>query len=79
MADILIRDVPDSVVERVRLRAVASGRTVDEFVRAALENGAASRARLTVAECKALVDRNMAQFASEQPAMSADERREGLM
>ena len=75
VAQVLIRNLPDNVVESYKLKAQLTGTSLEQYLRALIEKSAP----LSPAELGAMIDHNMAQFPEPLPSLSTEERREGLM
>ena len=75
MGQLLIRNIPDEVIETYKLKARLKGMSVERYLRDMIEAGSP----LTPAERVALIDENMSQFATALPSQTLEEIREGLM
>lgn len=75
MGQVLIRNIPDDVIETYKLKARLKGTSVERYLRDMIEAGSP----LTPAERVALIDENMAQFAEPLPSQTLQDIREGLM
>ncbi len=78
MADMLIRDVPDDIVDRLKSEALHHGRSVEAEALEAILRGVVQQSRFTVEEARARVARSLARYAGPQPSIALDDIREGL-
>ena len=78
MADVLIRNVPDDIVDRLQTAAQRHGRTIEAEALEAIQRGVGRLPPFTPEEARDLVRRNLARFAQPLPTISLDDIREGL-
>lgn len=74
MGQILIRNLPDAIVESLRTKARLSGKSLEQTVREMI----VSHAPLTSAECQELSRQLLAEFDRPVPTLSKEDIREGL-
>lgn len=58
MAEVLVRDLPDAVVERLKAKAEAQGRSLEEHVRVVLEEASTFDRSELLAIAEAIAERN---------------------
>lgn len=78
MADVLIRDLSDSVIESYTEKARRNGTTLEQELRDLIETHPA-HIPFTRAERVKFITENMARFPEPVPSLTLDEIREGLM
>lgn len=74
MADIVIHDVDDDVIETMKMRARAKGKSLEQEIRDLLY----SQRRLKPEEKAAISSEILAKTSRLVPELTAEERREGL-
>jgi hypothetical protein len=80
MPDLLIRNVPDELLEGYTSKALESGAALERYVLDVLQgrHPALHRPLSTTADLVALTERNLARFAQPLPALQRHEMREGM-
>jgi plasmid stability protein len=74
MAQVLIRNVPDSTIESYRQKARLNGRSLEQELRELLEKNKP----FTPEERTAVTRTNLARFDEPTPTLSIEEIRDGL-
>ncbi len=79
MAQVLVRDLDERVVDQLKARAKENGRSLQAELKRILEDAAqASTSRMTMAESRALADRIRAMFSdrvqSDSGELQAEDR-----
>ena len=74
MGQLLIRNVPDDVIETYKMKAQLAGTSLEQYLRDLIE----THLPFTRAERVALTRANLAKFDSPLSSQSLDEIREGL-
>ena len=74
MGQILIRNLPDSVIESFRTKASLAGQSLEQTVREIL----VKHAPFTAQECHAISQRFLAEFPEPLTPLTKDDYREGL-
>ncbi len=74
MGQILVRNLPDGVIETLKTKAELSGRSLEQTVRDII----VENAPLTSEECLKLTDYFMSRFPEPLRPLTKDEIREGL-
>ena len=75
MGQVLIRNIPEGLIEVYKLKARLQGSSLEQVLRGVLENNAP----LTPAERAALARHHVAEFPNVLEPLSKDEIREGLL
>ena len=78
MADMLIPNVPDDLVDRLKTEARHHGRSIEAEALEAIQRGVGRPVRFTAEEARARVERNLARFSEPLPTISLEDIREGL-
>ena len=74
MGQILIRNLPDEVVESFRMKAKLSGHSLEQTLRDLI----IASAPYSAEECVTVSDRFQSTFANPVPSLSRDDMRDGL-
>jgi plasmid stability protein len=75
LAQVLIRNIPDSVVETFKTKARLKGTSLEQYLRELIERNAP----FTPDERAALSREYLSQFPEPVPSLTKDEIREGLL